>query len=83
MPSTRYDAALARQKAAQAAVTEGRLEEAAGLYQQLLALQRDMLGPNHPEVGATLHNLAVLHETMGSVDQAQALWAEARSIFEP
>ena len=61
----------------------GRLEEAAALYQQTLALQREILGPSHPEVAGTLHDLAVVHEAMGSADHARALWAEARSILEP
>lgn len=83
MSSQPYKAALAHQKQAQLVATEGHLEEAAALYQQVLALQREILGPSHPEVAATLHDLAVLHETMGSTDQAHALWAEARGILEP
>jgi tetratricopeptide (TPR) repeat protein len=83
LSSEPYEAALACQQRAQLAAVNGRLEEAATLYQQALALKREILGPSHPEVAATLHDLAVLHETMGSADQAHALWAEARSILEP
>ncbi len=83
MPSEPHEAALARRRRAQLAAVAGRLEEAAALYQQALALQRESLGPGHPEVAATLHDLAVVHETMGSADHARALWAEARSILEP
>lgn len=83
LPSETYETALARQQRAKLAAADGRLEEAAGLYRQLLDLQREILGPNHPEVAATLHDLAVLHETMGSAEQAHSLWAEARGILEP
>lgn len=83
MPSEAHQAALACQKQAQLAAIGGRPEEAAALYEQVLGLQRKVLGPRHPEVAATLHDLAVLHESMGSADQARALWAEARGILEP
>jgi tetratricopeptide (TPR) repeat protein len=82
LPAEPYEAALARRQRAQQAAVAGRLEEAAALYQQVLALQREIYGPSHPEVAATLHDLAVLHETMGSPDQAHALWAQARRMLE-
>jgi tetratricopeptide (TPR) repeat protein len=83
VPADPHEAALARRQRAQAAAVAGRLEEAAAHYQQALALQREILGPSHPEVAATLHDLAVVHETMGSADHARVLWAEARGILEP
>lgn len=82
MSSEPHEAALVCQQRARAAVVDGRLEEAAALYQEVLVLQRELLGPSHPEVAATLHDLAVLHETMGSADHAHALWAEARGLLE-
>jgi tetratricopeptide (TPR) repeat protein len=78
-----YEAALAHRQRAQQAAVAGRLEEAAALYQQVLTLQREILGLSHAEVAATLHDLAVLHEAMGAPDQAHALWAEARGMLEP
>ena len=63
--------------------SEGDVTEAASLYERALALTRRVLGPSHPEVAATLHNLAILRESMGRSDEARALWAEARTILEP
>ena len=83
MLSEPYQAVLACQKQARLAANGGRQEEAAALYEQVLDLQRKVLGPLHPEVAATLHDLAVLHESMGSAEQARALWAEARGLLEP
>jgi hypothetical protein len=83
LPAEPNEAALAHRQRAQQAAVAGRLDEAATLYRQVLAIQREILGPSHPEVAATLHDLAVLHETMGAPDQAHALWAEARGILEP
>lgn len=61
---------------------EGRLDEAAALYERALSLKRTVHGPNHAEVAATLHNLAVLRERMGDAKEAGALWAEARRMVE-
>jgi tetratricopeptide (TPR) repeat protein len=61
---------------------EGRLDEAAALYERALSLKRTVHGPNHADVAATLHNLAVLRERMGHAEEAGALWAEARRMLE-
>jgi hypothetical protein len=83
LPSEPYQTALALRQRARVAAVAGRLEEAADLYQQVLTIQREILGPGHSDVAATLHDLAVVHETLGSADHARALWTEARGILEP
>jgi len=40
--------------------TRGKYDEAESLYRQALALNEANLGPDHPEVGASLNNLAAL-----------------------
>jgi hypothetical protein len=60
----------------------GQVEDATALYERLVAIKREVLGPEHPELARTLHDLAVLQESSGLVEEAGALWAEARRILE-
>jgi hypothetical protein len=66
-----------------AAVLAGRMEvdEAAGLYERSLAIRRRILGPDHPDVAATLHNWAVLCQSAGRTEEASVLWDEAGAIL--
>jgi tetratricopeptide (TPR) repeat protein len=66
-----------------AAVLAGRMEveEAAGLYERSLAIRRRVLGPDHPDVVATLHNWAVLCQSAGRTEEATVLWDEAGAIL--
>lgn len=66
-----------------AAVLAGRMEvdEAAGLYERSLAIRRRVLGSDHPEVAATLHNWAVLCQSAGRTEEASVLWEEAGAIL--
>lgn len=66
-----------------AAVLAGRMEvdEAAGLYERSLAIRRRILGPDHPDVAATLHNWAVLCQSAGRSEEASVLWEEAGAIL--
>lgn len=60
----------------------GQVEQATALYERTVALRRQVLGPEHPEVAITLHNLALLYNAAGRVDDARALWAEARALLD-
>jgi hypothetical protein len=60
---------------------EGRAEEAALLYRRALAVLRASLGSSHPDVATTLHDLALACEVVGRTEEAQLLWAEARTAF--
>jgi tetratricopeptide (TPR) repeat protein len=58
----------------------GRSEEAIPLYRQALTMQREVLGPTHPALTTTLHNMALACSTAGRADEASSLWAEARAL---
>ena len=77
-----YEAARTWHEEAGVLAIEGRLEEAAALYERALSLKRTEDGSNGADVAATLHDLAVVRERMGCVEEARALWAEARRILE-
>ena len=61
----------------------GRMEvdEAVRLYERSLAARRRILGPDHPDVAATLHNWAVLCQSVGHLEEANVLWDEAGAIL--
>ncbi len=41
-----------------------------------------MLGPEHPDVGASLNNLALLHKALGSYAEAEPLYQRSLTIYE-
>jgi hypothetical protein len=57
-------------------------EEAEPLYQRSLAIKEKALGPDHPEVGTTVMNLALLRQAQGCADDAVPLFHRGVSIFE-
>jgi tetratricopeptide (TPR) repeat protein len=61
----------------------GRMEvdEAAALYERSLAARRRILGRDHPDVAATLHNWAVLCQSAGRLEEANVLWDQAGAIL--
>ncbi len=61
----------------------GRFDGAEPLYQRSLALRRDVLGPNHLDVAATLRKLAWLHIERGDFGGADSLGAQALAIVGP
>src|SRR5215813_1902604 len=61
---------------------EGRYAEAGPLYRRDLAITEKALGPDHPEVGATLNNLAELYHGRGRYGDAEPLYKRALSIDE-
>lgn len=50
------------------------------LYLQALQIRREVLGPNHVDVASSLSNLALLHEAMGSYNEALVLHEEVLAI---
>src|SRR6185503_19523521 len=62
--------------------TRGKYDEAESLYRQSLALNEATLGPDHPEVGASLNNLAALCEARGNYAEANRLFQRAITIKE-
>jgi tetratricopeptide (TPR) repeat protein len=55
---------------------------AATLYKRALAIQVKVLGPNHPQVAASLNNLAVLYQDESQYAQAEPLYKRALAIWE-
>jgi tetratricopeptide (TPR) repeat protein len=64
------------------AKTRGQYAKAEPLYQWALAIWRKILGPNHPDVGTNLHNLAALYEARGEYAKAEPLYQQALAIRE-
>jgi len=59
----------------------GRLAEAKPLYQRALALIERTLGPEHPNLAATLDNYADLLRKMQRAAEAETAEARAKAIW--
>ena len=57
--------------------SQGKYAEAEGLYRRALAIREKALGAGHPDVAATLNNLANLSVATGSTGQALAFSRQA------
>jgi tetratricopeptide (TPR) repeat protein len=60
----------------------GRYGEAEPLYRKALAAYEKALGPEHPDVAASLVNLAELYREQGRPDEAEPLYQRALVIQE-
>src|SRR2546428_5266359 len=60
----------------------GRYNEAMPLADHTLRIREKTLGPDHPDVAASLNNLALLYRTKGDYAQAEALHQRALRIRE-
>jgi hypothetical protein len=60
----------------------GRLDEAAALCRQALIVTSQVAGEGDPNVVSTMHDLALLYDAGGQREEAQSLWAEARSVLQ-
>jgi hypothetical protein len=54
---------------------------AGDLASSLSRLLQAILGPGHPAVATTLHNLALACDAEGQEDHARCLWGEARAVI--
>lgn len=61
----------------------GSYPEAEALYSRTLALRRQELGDDHPEVGATLGDLGVIYLLLGDNEKAEASLREAIELLAP
>ncbi len=52
------------------------------LYKRSLSISETALGPDHPDVGTSLNNLAGLYEAQGKYDQAEPLYKRSLRIRE-
>jgi tetratricopeptide (TPR) repeat protein len=61
---------------------QGRYSEATPLAQRVLRIREAALGPNHPDVGTSLNNLAILYQDQGLYRDAEPLFKRALAISE-
>jgi tetratricopeptide (TPR) repeat protein len=61
---------------------QGKYTEAAGLFERALAIREKALGANHPDVGQTLNNLALVYWKQGKYSEAEGLYKRALAILE-
>ncbi|MEM6838608.1 MAG: tetratricopeptide repeat protein [Cyanobacteria bacterium P01_C01_bin.120] len=59
---------------------QGRYGEAEPLFQQALAIHREQLGEDHPDVATSLNNLAELYRVQGRYGEAEPLYQQALAI---
>jgi CHAT domain-containing protein/Tfp pilus assembly protein PilF len=57
-------------------------KEAESLYRRALAIDEEILGPNHPDVARVLVNLALLYQKQARISEAEALQKRALGIRE-
>jgi CHAT domain-containing protein/tetratricopeptide (TPR) repeat protein len=67
---------------ADALYEKGRYAEAEPLYKRSLAIREKALGPDHPDVAASLNNLALLYDQQGRSVDAEPLYKKALAIWE-
>jgi len=61
---------------------EGRYSEAAEVAEEALAVAEKTLGPDHPDVAASLNNLAGIYQAQGKYAEAEPLNKRALEIQE-
>ena len=61
---------------------KGEYGEAAGLWEQILAIVEQLRGPEHPLTAASLNNLAMQYRNQGRYDKAEPLCKRAVAIYE-
>ncbi len=59
---------------------QGRYAEAEPLHRRDLAIREATRGPDHPEVAASLNNLALHYDQRGKFDEAEPLYRKALGI---
>ncbi len=57
-------------------------EQAEGLAREVLALRREVLRAQHPEIATAMHSLGVALRKVGKVNEAEALQREERALRE-
>ncbi|CAN5916121.1 hypothetical protein BH11MYX3_BH11MYX3_11830 [soil metagenome] len=80
-PARRLDLAASIGAIGSALGRAGRRKEAEVELQSCLAIEEPILGPDHPEVARTLHDLAAQQRELGSVEVATRNYQRARRIF--
>ena len=60
----------------------GKYDRAVVVAKKALEVAEKNVGPNHPDVGTSLNNLALLYNTQGQYAQAEPLYKRALAIRE-
>ena len=60
---------------------QGKLAEAEPLCKQILEIFKITRGPEHPDVGVTSNNLAMLYKSQGKLKEAEPLYEQALKIL--
>jgi CHAT domain-containing protein/Flp pilus assembly protein TadD len=61
---------------------QGKQKSAIPLARQVMAIRKDLLGDEHPDYAASLHNLGALYHFMGEYADAEPLYVQARDIWK-
>jgi hypothetical protein len=70
------------QSLARLLIARGEGAEATALFERSLAVKRQLLGANHPQLAIQLHDWALLCDRYGWTDQARTLWTEAEALLD-
>src|SRR5262249_49026052 len=76
-----YAVALNAQQTGHRVSGTGQVPRGGGLFEQVLAIRDRALGANHPAVGETLNNLALVSAAQGKYTEAEGDRAFSRDIF--
>jgi CHAT domain-containing protein/Tfp pilus assembly protein PilF len=60
----------------------GKYDESRHAVERALELREKALGPDHPDVANSLHNLAIIHRLKGDYAKAEPLFQRALDIYE-
>ncbi|MGP1382593.1 MAG: tetratricopeptide repeat protein [Thainema sp.] len=60
--------------------SQGRYAQAEPLYVEALAMSKQLLGEQHPDVASSLNNLAGLYRSQGRYEEAEPLYVEALAM---
>src|SRR5439155_23746612 len=82
-PAAADDAAWLLDRAASYLQVTGDLTQARGLFERALAIDVAVHGPDSPEIAAGLHNLAVLRQQLGDLEEALRLAQGALDAGDP
>ena len=81
LPEQRAELAATLNNLAMTTRVLGDGEAAELIYNEVLAIRREVFGASHPIVGSTLHNYALLHVRRGEYEQALALELEGCELL--
>jgi tetratricopeptide (TPR) repeat protein len=82
-PAAADDAAWLLDRAASYLQATGDLIKARGLFERAVAIDEAVHGPDSPEIADGLHNLAVLLQQLGELDEALRLAQRALDADDP